>query len=133
MGQHNDSQVAAAEDRRNHVMHLRSQGLTFREISGALGVSVFRANQLYNRARVLLREQQRTIAGTITPLTPIEELPISSRAVKALRFAGLERVEDILPLDREQEQRLLALPNFARVCLNELRAATRNLATPDPG
>lgn len=128
MPQHNPGQIALGEERRNLVVRLRSQGRTFREIATELCVSTSRANQLYNRALVLQRERQRTAAANFTPETPIAELPISIRAVNSLSYGGYETLGDMLPLDRAREQRLLALPNFARVCLNEVQAVVEKLA-----
>ena len=131
MPQHNHSQIAAGEDRRKLIVQLRAQGRTYREIGDRLGISASRANQLHNRAIVLERESQRCTIGTITPLTQMEYLPISMRVINALRYAGFETLADILPLDQELERRLLALPNFARSCLNEVRRVTDNLASAD--
>ena len=121
------AKIAAGEERRQLTVQLRSEGRTFREIAAKLGVSPARASQLYHRALELDRERQRPVAATVTPQTPINELPVSERTVVALQYGNYRTLADLLPIDRERVQRLPMLPNFVRANLEEVIALVASL------
>jgi len=57
--------------------------------------------------------------------TPIEELELSVRAYNCLKRAGITKVGEILERLQKGEQEMLAIRNFGRKSLDELKAALR--------
>jgi len=88
--------------------------------------SHFTKGGISHRALELNCNRQRPDAATVTPQTPIEELPISERTVVALQYGNYRTLADLLPIDR-QVQRLLMLPNFVRASLEEVIALVASL------
>ncbi len=64
--------------------------------------------------------------------TPIEELELSVRAYNCLKRAGITKVGEILERLQKGDQEMLAIRNFGRKSLDELKAALRAKGFLDP-
>ena len=116
-----------AHERYRHVLRLRREGLTFRDIAGAIGVSHSRACQLHERALVVEARMNRWQVEDPTLETPIASLRLSDRTYRALVGSGYCTLADAIPLDEEKCRDLLRLPNFSRSCLKEVQTLIESL------
>ncbi|WP_395396099.1 DNA-directed RNA polymerase subunit alpha C-terminal domain-containing protein (plasmid) [Novosphingobium sp. BL-8A] len=115
--------------RNQAVLQLRSAGQTFEQIGSFLGVSGVRAGQIYRRAKREAEEIMEMTSLVVSPTTPIDQLPLSTRTRRALLFGGFDNVSDLLPFDNEKQRRLSALPNLGRSGMTEIREAMSTLAS----
>lgn len=110
-------------ERRDHVLELRGQGLTYREIGDRLGVTASRARQLYFQAERLREDIPLLPVGELSLASPVSRLPISRRARKALEMAGIRTLGDVAGKDRRAfEVEFLSVPNGSRRTLDEIFA-----------
>lgn len=106
--------------RRTAIFERRRSGATFRVIGEEFGISRSRAEQLY--ARALL--DQKLPMKSLSPTSPIADLPLSARARNALADYPEIRIVDVLAQSSDQRaRRLLPIANFGRAQLIELELA----------
>lgn len=124
-------QWAGKREKLKILLNLRRKGKTLRECGEAIGVSAERARGLLKQAEQAetrgwtYRDHNGFFPNSFDPdSTPIEEYGFTVRAANCFKNANVRTLAQAFQMsDRE----LLAIPNFGRNCLHELRQAQSEL------
>ena len=117
-------------ERERQILRARELGESYRKIAARLGITPARVAQISDDAAHRLAEIERgkKLAGrTPDPLdTPIVLLPLSTRAISALRRHGKETLRDVL---RCQPDELMKMKNLGLTSVREIEAVVRKAAS----
>ncbi|SEH14852.1 hypothetical protein SAMN05428974_1289 [Sphingopyxis sp. YR583] len=113
--------------RRDYVLQLRGEGVTFKGIAERLGISPSRARELYLKAeRIRLKMPPLPIAE-LGMTSPVSRLPLKCRTINNLRCARFATLGQILAIGRaEMIHRYMDLSGD-RAGLDEILALLDNL------
>ena len=116
---------------RNRAIHtMRQDGATLREIGERFEITPERVRGIVFRVDALdkRREKSEEVIASLGPqgvdAIRIEEMELSVRSYNTLRNYGIDTIEMI---DAATDRELLALQNFGRKSLNEVRAVVREI------
>ena len=115
--------------REREILRAREQGQSYRTIGARLGVTPARVAQIAENVAKRLAEIARAEAlasRTTDPLdTPVLLLPLSTRAINALRRHGKQTLRDLAFC---QPDELIRMKNLGATSVHEIQAVVRRAA-----